>query len=197
MVRAPPGWNGVGVPPPTPPHLEDCYVLSSVLGLWEATGPEAGAGPVPWNREVMRERGTVPYRARVAGWGARAAYSKGRRPRPERQGGISADHWGQPGIPACPVTLISRPPKIHPQCHVPQQGRSSSLPPGSHSGTCRTRATAARPAPVPLASFIPHLPSPLGLRSSRLRLSSRWLPSLCPWSPSNPVSGPRAQAATG
>ncbi|XP_044939831.1 ADP-ribosylation factor-binding protein GGA1 isoform X5 [Mustela putorius furo] len=82
-----------------------------------------------------------------------------------------------------------------PSCssHCPQSpskcgGRSSSRPPGSHFGTCRIKATAARPAPAPPASSTPPPPSPPGLCNSPRRLISHWPASLCPWSPSNPAA---------
>ncbi|XP_034499753.1 ADP-ribosylation factor-binding protein GGA1 isoform X3 [Ailuropoda melanoleuca] len=74
------------------------------------------------------------------------------------------------------------------RCHIPQQGRSSSRPPGSHFGTCKIKAAAARLAPVPPASSTLHPPSRPGLCSHPRRRSSRWPASLCPWSPSNPHS---------
>ncbi|XP_064139637.1 ADP-ribosylation factor-binding protein GGA1 isoform X2 [Loxodonta africana] len=77
-----------------------------------------------------------------------------------------------------------------------QQVRCSQ-PPGSRSGTYRTRAAAARPAPVPPASSTLCPQSPLGLHSSPHQPSSRWPTSLCPWSPSNPVMKVKLQPPSG
>lgn len=114
-ARADMGWQLRPPPPPPPPSptgssfwalpgptgrgpgpacscerrlLEDRRGPSSVLGWREAAGSEAGAGPVPWSTEVMREGRAMPYRAGVAGGGSRAPCAKVRKPRPERQGGL-------------------------------------------------------------------------------------------------------------
>lgn len=69
----------------------------------------------------------------------------------------------------------------------PNKGRSNSQLPGSHSGTCRIKA--ACPAPAPPASSTPCPLSLQDLHGSPHHLSSHWPTSLCPWNPSNLVSG--------
>lgn len=128
------------------------------------TGLEGGSGARGRCRAPPAEHRAASHRA---GAGDRSCLFQGEETKaretgrpPSRPPGTA----GKPGLSCAPD--LSAPEDSPPQCHVPQQGRSSSQPPGSHSGTYRIKATAAQPAPVPPASSTRHPPSPLGLRSS-------------------------------
>ncbi|KAF0881470.1 3BP1 protein, partial [Crocuta crocuta] len=171
-------------------------VPSAALVLREA------AGPILRGTELMENGELCPTGAWMGvgrgGGGSWSCLFQGEASRARKTGRHPSRPSGTARKPSPPcVADLSAPEESPPQCHVPQQGRSSSLPPGSHSGTYRVKATAARLAPVPPASSTRRPPSPLGLRGSPRQPSCRWPTSPCHWSPSNPVSGPGTQAGPG
>lgn len=189
MVRAPPGltWGGVGVSPPPPPGP-----TGSSFGA--VPGP-TGREPVPARpcEQRLLEDCHVPGSARLEGGSSAQGRCRARPVEhrgyecPTGQGWRAGEQvclfqgeetearetgrclsWPlgtarKPSLSCAPD--LSAPKDSPPQCHVPQQGRSSSRPPGSHFGTCKIKAAAARLAPVPPASSPPRPPSRPGLCS--------------------------------